>query len=551
MAAGNAADIFNFLDDLWELLPEQDRNRFAETWKSYEQVYGDVWTKIIEQKMAGNIDYLPLYNVQRWIQYSFGDDYKINRPARYRSNQDLSQGINLSTRFLIKMSIDNLPPVEIDLRGADPFNTRLTEIVLRINNTVGQTVAFAVEGNQLLEFVSPTIGPTSSIEFYPTGSPAQDASEIILGLDPIDDLPKKVPFFPYEYTLPDKFIVGIPSLQDKVREENVTTELLEGDDFAVEFGTGIISFKDLPPESMWARDTLVNKETPYNNYGFLLDVYDSNTASYLKAVKGLWYAFWTGPRPENIRRSLYLLFGLPTASQAGIVSKVNETSITLLYDDGTSEVFTVPSELKPTVVLNQRVTRFEPLVTGIQVFDKINYPGFLTREVGRFGVQPFLTENATRGSDPNTDESRALRMLEENTYLPQIDVNSFISPDIRLGNVRTFLTNLQPRSRSFLFQVLVGVFREPLTVLDEGPTSQTSPDFPNGIPSLGLHISFDVTPNVDYNPNTECSQEDLDAIEANDTNETLSLDEGFLMGDKVEVEVYHGVTLVDTFTIEG
>lgn len=551
MSSANAADIFNFLDDLWELLPEADRNRFAETWKAYEQVYGDVWTKIIEQKMAGNIDYLPLYNIQRWLKYSFNTSSAINRAARYRSNQDLSQGINLSTRFLIKMAVDGGTPVEIDLRGTIPFTTRLVEITTRVNNALGAQVAFAVEGDQLLEFRSPTTGPLSSLEFFETSSPANDASEIILGKDPIADFPMKVPKFPYEYSLPDRLIVGIPSLQNKIRAESITVELFEDTDFAVEFGSGTISFATQPPAVMWARDTLVNKETPYNNYGFLLDVYDSNTPAYLKAIKGLWFAFWTGPRPESIRRALYLLFGLPTASQTGVVTKINEVAITLTYDDGTSETFQIPPELMATVILNQRVTRFEPLVTGIQVFDKINYPGFLTREVGRFGVQPFLTENATRGTSPDTDESKALRLLEENTYLPQIDVNSFISPDIRLGNVRTFLTNLQPRSRSFLFQVLVGVFREKYTLLDEGPTSRTDSYFPNGVPSLGLHVSFDVTPNVDHNPNTEAEQAELDAIEANDTNETLSLDEGFLNGDKIEVEVYHGVSLVDTFSLEG
>ena len=118
--------------------------------------------------------------------------------------------------------------------------------------------------------------------------------------------------------------------------------------------------------------------------------------------------------------------------------------------------FNIPSELNSLVTAGQVVTQFEPLVDGIAVYDKVNYPGFVAREVGRFGVQTFLTENATRGENADTDETRALTLLEQNSYLPQINVNAFISQDIKLGNVKTFLNNIQPKSRTYLFQVLVG-----------------------------------------------------------------------------------------------
>lgn len=546
----NSDYIFNYLDDMWNLLPEQDRVRFSELWKAYEQTYGDTWIQMFERQMAVNIDYLPLYNIRRWFKYSFSSETQLFRQATYRSGQDLSLGINLENRYLINIEVDSGTPMEIDLRGVIPGVTRLSEIVTRVNNLLGLPVAFAVQDNQLLEFRSPTAGPLSRLRFLPASDPTKDASEIILGFDPATDLPVSFPEYPYEYLLPDKFIVSIPQLQDKINPEKITTTLLQDADFQIEFGTGAIAFRDVPPESMWAPDTMFNKETPYNNYGYLLDIYDQNTPGYLKAVKGLWYAFWTGPRPENIRRSLYLLFGLPTASAPGVVTNVTSTNVTLTYDDGTVETFEVPSDLVPVVQFNQRVTRFEPLVDGIRVFDKVNYPGFVEAEVGRFGVQPFLTQNASRGTDPSTDESKALQLLEANTYLPQIDVATFISPDIRLGNVRTFLSTLQPKSRTYLFQVLVGVFREKLELKDEGPTGQTDDDFPNGIPSLGLSINFDVTPNVDWNPNTEVDQDQLDEAELNDYT-YLTLDEGWAMGDRTEVTVQHFGSPVDSFVLEG
>jgi hypothetical protein len=551
MSGANSEYIFNYLDDIWDTLPEIDRLRFSETWKAYEQTYGDVWTKLIERQMGVNIDYLPLYNNRRWFNHIFDSTTQINRQAMYRSPQDMSLGLNLQNRYLINVQINQDPAVEIDLRGLNPGTTTLTEMVNNINTALLKVVAYSVQSGQLLEFKSDIAGPLSSISFLSVSDPSKDASEIVLGLDPLVDIPVTYPKYPYEFLLGDKLIVSIPKLQDKISEESATTPILiQNVDYEIEFGTGIISFLNLPPELMWAPNTLFNQETPYNNYGYLMDIYDDNKESYLKAVKGLWYAFWTGPRPENIRRSLYLLFGLPVSSQAGAVTNVTATQIFISYKDGTSEIFEIPSGLTSLVRVGQEVTKFEPLVSGIKVFDKVNYPGFLEAETGRAGVQKFLTQHATRGSDPSTDESKALKMVEQNSYLPQIDVSTFISPDIKLGNVKTFLSNLQPKSRTFLFQILVGVFRDQIIVKDEGVRSQTDPDFPNGIPALQFDISFDATPNVDYNVNTFAQQSDLDEAEANDYT-YMMLDEGMASGDRVEIDVYQSITLIDSFTLEG
>jgi len=286
---------------------------------------------------------------------------------------------------------------------------------------------------------------------------------------------------------------------------------------------------------MWAQNTLYNFETPYNNFGYLMNFYAPNTAGYLKAVKGLWFAYWTGPRPENIKRSLYLLFGLPTASKAGVVTSLSPTEIMLTYADNSTETFAIPANLFAIVSVGDTVEQFQPLTTGVSVLDKVNSPGFLEREVGRAGIQRFLTQFASKGLNPNTDESKALKTVEENTYLPQIDVNAFISADINLGNVRTFLTNLQPKSRTFLFQIIVGTFSDLLSMGE----------------ALAQQISFDVSSNVDYNPNTYAQQSDLDDAETNpDTGIKLD-DGGWTLVDYVDMEVYWGATLVDTLHVEG
>jgi hypothetical protein len=478
----DSSDIFLYLNDMYSLLPEKDKVRFGETWKAYEQTYGSVWMRLFERRLATRVDDVPLYSNYRWLKHTFDSTTAFLRAASYRTNQDLSKGLNLTTQFLIKIAVDGGTPIELDLRGVNAASTSAQEIADKINSAFGFRFATLVVQGALIDLRSNTTGPGSTITFYPASQPLQDANTLVLGLDLLD-LPLTLPELRYSFILGDKFIVGIPTFQDKIHDELATVNLVETTDYKIEFGSGVISFRSPPPSTLWAKDNLVNQETPYNNFGYLMDIYDQNTPSYLKAVKGLWFAFWTGPRPENIKRSLYLLFGLPTASSDGTVLSASDTSITLQYLDKTTETFAVPTGLTPIVYTGATVTRFQPLVSGINVLDKINSPGFLAREIGRPGLTPFLTEKATLGMDPSTDESKALKTVEENTYLPQIDVNAFISPDIKLGNVKTYLRNIQPKSRTFLFQVLVGTFRDRLAFENSSVTACRWTSLPTWIPT--------------------------------------------------------------------
>ena len=531
----DSRDLFDFLNDVWDILPEEDQLRFGELWKSYEQTYGDVWMKMIETSLGASIDYVPLYNNLRWRKHFFDSTTEVLISASYTGNQDLSLGINLTDRYLLRFGVDGGTPIEVDLRGSSPSATTITEIILRINTAAGFAFASSV-GGALLVLKSRTKGPTSQINLYQATDPLKNAMALILGVDDAL-LPATYPKLPYTYQLADKAMVHIPSFQDKIHDELVTLTLNENTDYLIEFGSGIISFDVVPPATMWAKDNLVNYETPYNNFGYLLDIYDKNTPSFLKAVRGLWFAFWTGPRPENIRRSLYLLFGLPAASKPGTVTEVTLTTISLAYTDGTTETFTIPSELVALVAVGDTVTRFQPLVSGITLQDKINAPGFVEREVGRYGIQYFLTQNASRGPGPNTDETKALKLLEQNVYLPQIDVNAFISPDIKLSNVKSFLQNIQPKSRTFLFQILAGHFKDLVEFFER----------------IGLDIRLSVDPNLDYNPSLEITQADREDTETNDGTSNILDSECFTLTESLSIDVYNGVipVLVDTFNVEG
>lgn len=519
---------FNFVGSFWDLLSEDDRTKMGETWQGYEQVFASVYQKFVENDLNIAVRTLQPYSTERWLQYLFNANNVILRPPIFTSTQDLSAGLNLSVRYMVKFSIDDGTPYELDLRGLNPLSTTMDEIVAKINSSVGFEFARTIFQNSIIQLVAPTAGVNSNIKIFSATDPDKDATEFVFGLQ-FSDLPLTSPKFPYVYALPYSKVVDIPSFQDKIRDESDPDLLIKDTDYSIE-KNGLIAFKNQPPTVLWAKRTLFDEETPWNNFGFLMDIYQKNTASYLSVIQGLWYAFWSGPKPDNLKRALYLLFGLPVAQEDTTVTLVTTTQIETTSQEGLVRTFSIPDQLVAIVQEGQTVERFEPLVDGIDVFDKINLPGFIQEEIGRAGIDRFLTEKASRGTG-DTDETKALRMLEEHTFLPQISVDAFISPDINLRNVKTFLETIKPLSKAFLFQVIVGTFKEKLAFQEK----------------LAFDISIDVTPNLDSNQTTFLQQADLDAYETS-ANSGLDLDtDGVQFQEGMEVEVYSFGLLIDSF----
>lgn len=520
----------NFIGNVWDMLPKEDRERMAETWTGYEQVFASVYQKIVENDLNTSIANLQSYTTERWLSYEFKPENLIARPPIYTSTQDLSLGIKLDNNYLLHFRIDGTLDFEIDVRGLNPLSTKIDEIVAKINAAAGFQFARTIFENTIIQLVSRTPAPVGSIEILPVSNPAADATEYILGLQS-SDLPQVYPKFPYVYQMPYERVVSIPTFQTAIRNETESLVILdENIDFTLEVNN-LISFKEEPIPFLWAKKTLIDDETPYHNFGFLMDIYQKNTPSYLQVLQGLWYAYWTGPKPRNLQISLYLLFGLPVAPEDGTITRVTSDEIDVtLSRDAAVLTFKIPSELVSIVTLGQAVSKYDPLVNGIDIIDKISKPGFIDEDIGRAGIQRFLLDEATRGPG-DTDETKALRMLEEHTFLPQISVESFISPEINLGNVKTFLENIKPLSKTFLFQVIVGNFKEAIDYKED----------------IGMAIGIDITPNVDSNQTTFADAATLALYETVD-NPALNLDsDGVCVQEEVAVEVFsHGV-LIDTF----
>jgi len=527
---------FDFLAAVWNQFPDEERELYGELWKGYEQVIAAVYQKYIELSLNISVGDMRAWTVERWMPYTFSSAAALLRPATLTSNQDLSIGYNATTRNLLGMSVNGGTPFEVDIRGENPAKTNIDEIILRINIGAGFRFASGVTSNSLLKLSSNISGPNSSITILPASNPLAEACEFVLGVDP-KDLPASYPLFSYPYSIPYRNVKGIPWFRDAVRDETMVTELKEGIDFIVEENT--VAFKVRPPVSMWAEETNIDEENPWSNFGYLTEIYQKNSTRYVEVLRGLWFALWNGPKPQNIKISLYLLFGLPTSPEIGTVTSVTSSQISILGASGKSYVLNIPNDLNAIVATGDRLYEFQPLVDGINVFDKVNYPGFVAEEIGREGITRFLTEDATRGFG-DTDETKALTLLEEHTYLPQISVDAFIYPDINLGSIKTFLSSFRPLSKAFMFQIILGAFREHVGLIDP----------------IALGIDFFLDSNLDANETTDLNQTLLNAYESNLVVSDVFYPEGAYLDpagvafdEKVELEVQEYGIFKDSFVL--
>lgn len=533
----SASHYFQFLSAVWDQLPEKDRERFGELWEGYEQVLGAIYQKYAEVSLNMAVENQLPYTTERWLPYTFNSTNFVKRSATVTSSQDLSVGINLSKKYMLRIQVDGANIYEMSVQGKKPNITYIDEIVSKINLAVGYPIASTLFQNSILFLKSPTSGAGSSIEVLETTNPYINACELVLGIAR-QELPKSFPRFRYPYTIPYSKVASIPSFRDKIRNDNMSITLSEGVDYIVENGNTVV-FLQIPPESLWATITHTDEENPWANFGFLTGIYQKNSPRYVGVIQGLWYAFWNGPKPTNIKKSLYLLFGLPTAAEGGTITAITASLITLRGISGEIYTYDIPFGLQAVVSIGQTVIKFDPLVNGIEVFDKINYPGFIEKEAGREGIRRFLTEDASLGQgtlENPTDEDIALKVLEEYTFLPQISVDAFIYPDINLQNVRSFLDSIRPLNKTYLFQIIVGAFKEVLGLIDRS----------------GMLIDIDWTSNLDGNETSDIDVATLLSYETTNID-ALNLDPyGILFDDNVQLDVSTSrpsLTLTDPVTV--
>jgi hypothetical protein len=73
-------------------------------------------------------------------------------------------------------------------------------------------------------------------------------------------------------------------------------------------------------DRLWAEITIVDQDQLYKNFGFPIQVQQSNSLEFKNVLQGLWYAYWNGPTIDNMERGLNLVFNLPYAPDDGVIN---------------------------------------------------------------------------------------------------------------------------------------------------------------------------------------------------------------------------------------
>lgn len=431
-----------------------------------------------------------------------GVTYEISsKYIEYTANRDYA--INIGTGQIQALDGGRIPPTEIlniryrhasYVRGVDyeldePGNT-IRRIVgtaiadgqsVAVSYTYNATATLSMDGTQgavsatsltdaskdfstLLPDRTLTIKSGPNAGTYAINAVVSPTQILISGVFPVVQdtaVVYSIDAFPHGVKV-DKEIVSIPVLRDLV--DNPLEMMIEDVDFTVRdgilatrapFRLASIGPENLRVRQAWAEVTKVDKETPYRNFGVLIDFYRKNSESYKLALQGLWYTFWTGSTPGNLQRGLHILLGLPFAKKAGRVSRVDTDLGKVDITDPRGQVitYTIPAGLDPEVSLNEEVARFDSLSTGVKIIDRNSDPGFVATSLGRSGINRFLTDNASLGVG-NTDETKALTLLENHLFLPQV-LTEAITQRVNVEELVGFLQNMKPKWGHFVFSFLV------------------------------------------------------------------------------------------------
>lgn len=186
-----------------------------------------------------------------------------------------------------------------------------------------------------------------------------------------------------------------PDVMPLAAGTDMTVDTRAIDDFQLP-GDGTVLMRELATrDSVWAPLAYVDYHHVQNHYGQLTKLYaDVSTETYLRRVQGVWAALMSGPSARSVKSGLALTMGLPVAQVDGTVTDVIEERDVLgrltrraVVVSGNSQ--SVTHELRVdiplidwVVVVGQRVERFQPLTTGIEVLDSVIDPLWYQRFVG-------------------------------------------------------------------------------------------------------------------------------------------------------------------------
>jgi hypothetical protein len=262
------------------------------------------------------------------------------------------------------------------------------------------------------------------------------------------------------HTLPvDDLVMRIPFLQPKLRSEE--EELLrENVDYTLDTfrGRRCITFV----QDVWVGDPLVRLWAEYTylsnapaieaNFGGAVGLTREqaadlpNNTQYLSAVRGLWYAYFRGPRVANLRIGAQVLLGLPFAEKKGTITDIDTSysssegrivltelappqKVRTYYYPRALSVETNVKEGRPYEV-GDTVEQFAPLVRGVDVVDYVNEPEW---------ISPYVAQGLRTEID------------KFHTFLVRVSLEAFSLPSLLF--IQSFLHRIKPLRTKPLFLV--------------------------------------------------------------------------------------------------
>lgn len=179
----------------------------------------------------------------------------------------------------------------------------------------------------------------------------------------------------------DREIKRIETIQDGI---DYPLDVLEpGTDFII-FEEQL--FLDRLPDPAWFKNVNIDINTPFNNFGYLIDFApdeDGTTQEYVDLLKSLWAAFIGGSTHFVMQNFGRVMMGSPIARYPGVVEAVLPQAdgtyfVDIRGNDGVLRRFTLDG-FEPAVTGGQEVTRFTALGGGVNVLDSTVEPNWYQR----------------------------------------------------------------------------------------------------------------------------------------------------------------------------
>ena len=81
--------------------------------------------------------------------------------------------------------------------------------------------------------------------------------------------------------------------------------------------------EETPVLRLWAEESILDQDQLFQNFGFPVQVQQTNSQEYKNVLQGLWFAYWNGPSIGNIAKGLNLVFNLPYAPANGFITDIS------------------------------------------------------------------------------------------------------------------------------------------------------------------------------------------------------------------------------------